>query len=175
MLSVCALCFSSPLSASSLIPQCFIELVLSAYSFTVFSLFPSIFLSCWAPGSGSLHPPSAGPWDIHYWDQVYRQRPWRQILFQCDRWSCAQRHCGCPGRSHLHPGRFVDEWKIVCLKKEEGKQHCYNSLSYSWLAPRIYWFISRVHLKKYRFFLYNCVAWCIKSIHKIFTVYCMYI
>lgn len=27
-------------SASSLIPQCFIELVLSAYSFTVFSLFP---------------------------------------------------------------------------------------------------------------------------------------
>ncbi len=30
---------SSPFSASSLIPQCFIELVLSAYPFTIFSLF----------------------------------------------------------------------------------------------------------------------------------------
>lgn len=85
--------------------------VICLFIYHIPSIFPSLVLPRWTLGSGSLHPPAARPRDIHKWDQVYRQRPWRQILFQCDRRSCAQWHCGRPRRSYLHSGRFVDEWK----------------------------------------------------------------
>lgn len=105
---LCSLLFS----ASNLIPHCFIELLMDLPYSLVIKIYSLLFLSCWAPGSWSLYPPAAGPRDVHLWDQIYRQRPWRQILFQCDRWSRAQWHCGCPGWSHLHSGRSVDEWKM---------------------------------------------------------------